>query len=100
MDFEAQHPDRVRAGAIWGALTGFVVMGGLATGLGVFFDLPLWAAAGMGAFVAIWSGCGFGAMLGATVASMAPESRDVTAPEDRSGTAAAPTVGRTGTRVA
>lgn len=63
-------------GAVRGALLGFVCV---AAGVAVLAsssgsDLP--SAVLMGLFVGSWGGCGFGAMLGGTVAFVRAEERE------------------------
>jgi hypothetical protein len=56
-----------RATAI-GAALGFLVFGGLGGGIGLFAGMEMASAAGVGAFVGVWGGPGFGAMLGGILA--------------------------------
>ena len=50
------------------AALGFLVFGGLGGGIGLFAGMEAASAAGLGAFVGIWGGPGFGAMLGGILA--------------------------------
>lgn len=52
-----------RAAAI-GAAIGFVAFSAFAGSVGLFAGMDMAPAAGLGAFVGIWGGPGFGAMMG------------------------------------
>jgi hypothetical protein len=57
--------DGVGRAAMIGASIGFFVMGGVASSIGLFAGLEPRSSVGIGAFVGVWGGPGFGAMFGA-----------------------------------
>jgi len=59
-------PPAGRAG-FHGALIGFALVTAAMTVVGLIGDLSLGGAIGLGVFVGVWGGVGFGAMLGATM---------------------------------
>lgn len=67
-----QLPFEKQAGqyAIRGAISGFILVLVIVTGLNVWQGQTNAAALGVGVFVAVWGGSGFGAMMGAAVAAM------------------------------
>ncbi len=63
-----RHPDRGLGKAfVLGSLIGFVVVFGIFGGLSLVAGLDAPAAAGLGAFTAVWGGPGFGGMMGAVL---------------------------------
>lgn len=52
--------------AVRGALIGFPIAVIFMTAIGLAFSMQWESAIGMGLFVGIWGGLGFGAMMGAT----------------------------------
>ncbi|MFA5564985.1 MAG: hypothetical protein WC184_05945 [Acidimicrobiia bacterium] len=69
---EEQLPLEKQAGqyAIRGAISGFIIVLVLVTGIGLWQDQTSASALGVGIFVAVWAGSGFGAMMGAAIAAM------------------------------
>ncbi|HEY8543945.1 MAG TPA: hypothetical protein VIL36_02815 [Acidimicrobiales bacterium] len=62
-----QDPPRVGRGAVIGYLVGFTVLTAAITVAGTLGGLGWQAALGLGAFVGMWGGGGFGFMLGGTL---------------------------------
>ena len=62
-------------GAVRGAVTGFVSVGIAVAVLAGIIGYETSQAALMGLFVGTWGGCGFGAMVGGTIAFLRTEDR-------------------------
>jgi hypothetical protein len=63
-------------GSVIGAGAGFVVTAALVVLIGALRGVEPASALGLGAFIGLWGGCGFGLMMGGVFAMQAIERRD------------------------